>query len=286
MKRDIFGDVAVIGFVSIAIALFAFLLYQRTPLQTKDSSAQSIAATPVGLQSLGTSSITPTIQLPIAPISPTVQVSITNTIISFTPEPIVTVPPATSIPVGGDPLTRPTIDPNSINPNPTPGSGEAYHGVVNAYRAPKLTASLTQANIGFVGTVKQILSARWNTPDGKRPENPFASRGEFTIYRPVVVSVEQVIRGEALQADVTLYAIGGVVGSDAVEYISDALYTFTEGQKVVLLINSSWPTGTPYLAIIDKYQIGVDGVADNSYERIPLSSLIDIVRKAPIIVHK
>jgi hypothetical protein len=45
------------------------------------------------------------------------------------------------------------------------------------------------------GVVTQVGPARWSTPDGTRPPNPHARDTRETIYRPVIVQVDEYLKG-------------------------------------------------------------------------------------------
>jgi hypothetical protein len=68
------------------------------------------------------------------------------------------------------------------------------------------------SDLVFVGTVREILPARWNTPDGHRPENPNA----LHIITPVRVEIERIAKGSYAQHDLYFAVFGGRIGLDCV----------------------------------------------------------------------
>ena len=85
-----------------------------------------------------------------------------------------------------------------------------------------------------IGTVKQVLPDRWDTPAGGRPADACSMSTPHNMFRPVLVEVEQYVKGEQPQRIVQVYAFGGTVGKDKTTYRSSSLYTFREGERVVL----------------------------------------------------
>lgn len=136
-----------------------------------------------------------------------------------------------------------------------------------------------------LGKVMQVLPARWTTPTGARPANPHAPGPPYyTIYRPVVVEVEQYLKGERPETSLSIVANGGRIGQDSVDSCGDTLFDFHEGEQVVLLLYESPQApsmnGTQTLRVVEHYTITDDGYATRSFERAPLESLLEQIQGA------
>ena len=138
-----------------------------------------------------------------------------------------------------------------------------------------------------IGTVRDELPARWTTRDGTRPANPHT--GSYGIYRPVVVDVEQVIKGQT-QRHIMVNAQGGQIGQDLVsEGSATPLYTFTKGEHVLLFLSEpryahpEMVNGVvPYL-VDDHYTLMADGHA-KSYHR--LETFQQLLNEIQMAIHK
>lgn len=172
-------------------------------------------------------------------------------------------------------------------PRPTFGPNDPWGGIIYGYRQPEPKKEAKKAQLIIVGTVQDVGVARWTTSDGKRPANPFAKSNQDTIFRPVTVAVESVIKGSSKQGDIIVEAYGGTVGQDSVEWASDDLFKFNVGDHVVLYLDqydllrdhqvktklSLWP-------IIDHYTLIGDSTAVNSYRKLQLSTLQEEIAAA------
>jgi hypothetical protein len=141
------------------------------------------------------------------------------------------------------------------------------------------------------GTVRHVPPARWSTPDGRRPANPHDPKGTGNfIYRPVVMQVEEYFKGEQPRRELVLFARGGTVGQDSHDYCGDPLYTFQEGEQVVLFLSPlaaglgpippATPGGPPLSAIVEHYTISAEGQATNIRRQVPLQQLLDEIQAA------
>jgi hypothetical protein len=88
----------------------------------------------------------------------------------------------------------------------------------------------------ILGTVRDILPARWATPDGRRPTNPHGDGG-LLIITPVRVQVERVAKGDYGLADIYLAAPGGRIGADCASYSgSGARPRFVFGERTLYFL--------------------------------------------------
>jgi hypothetical protein len=138
-----------------------------------------------------------------------------------------------------------------------------------------------------VGKVIEVLPARWTTPDGSRPASPCAPTNVDTIWTPVVIEIEQMVKGQQLPAHVTIIALGGQVGADSVEYgdILGETYKFQPGERVVAFLGEQGgfvlsPDAALPLGIIERYTIRPDGQPTNNIRTLPLPQLLTEIRAA------
>lgn len=163
--------------------------------------------------------------------------------------------------VGGQqPEPTPTYDPHELNvtqtitppakeegepppepTEPTPDQSAPYGQVINVTFGPPVPAAKLVPDYGLwvTGHVVEILPAQWTTPDGQRPENPWATDpGEVFIITPVVIELDGPSLVNRYGADlsagrVVIAAYGGQVGQDRFE-TGDPGQRFALGEQVVL----------------------------------------------------
>lgn len=110
----------------------------------------------------------------------------------------------------------------------------------------------------LVGVVMEVSSARWTTPDGKRPERPCTGPPFFHIATPVRLRVEQVVRGEIIATDVVFEAFGGTIGHDRYFHVDrDNPVIFRAGERVVVFLNNG--------GVLGRYDIHADGTVVDRY---------------------
>jgi hypothetical protein len=206
-----------------------------------------------------------------------------------------TAPPedtAVPVPTGAAAYPAPTMAPSSL---PQPSAS------ITAAEEPLLVTvcGLRETNIKFLvdnsitivrGIVKHVPPARWSTPNGQRPANPHAPDRIGIIYRPVILQVEEYLKGDMQQRTEVLLARGGTVGQDSVDYCGDPLYTFQEGEHVVLFLDlpeeglgpipPETPGGPPLLTIREHYTLTADGQARNIDRQVPFQQLRDEIQAA------
>lgn len=169
-------------------------------------------------------------------------------------------------------------------PRSSPGPDDPYRLSIGGRRAADTKASTREAEIIAVGTIKQVLPARWTTADGRRPDNPHARGNLETIFRPVVMNVEQCLVGEHSQSELVMFAFGGTVGQDSVEATISDIYEFDEGQRVIVFLVDKGLTvgGTHLWTIIERYTLTPEGQATNSLRTAPLGELLAEIEAARI----
>jgi hypothetical protein len=138
--------------------------------------------------------------------------------------------------------------------------------------SPSLQIQVPSSEIIIIGTVKEMLPARWSTADGQRPPNPCGvTQPPFPyIYTPVRVTVEQVIKGSVSTSEIEVHELGGTVGQDRrFDYDRSPLVT---GQRAVMFLNVR--SGS---SIATRYIINPDGSAteaDSPHRNVPLQQLL------------
>jgi hypothetical protein len=94
------------------------------------------------------------------------------------------------------PISRPAAIPTprpELTPDPNaPCANEVFSEL------PSMDVLTRSASVIATGTIKQVLPARWTTPDGRRPATGCAERRTppYTIFTPVLIEVEQYLQGE------------------------------------------------------------------------------------------
>ncbi len=186
-----------------------------------------------------------------------------------------------------DPQYRPTPD-HPLPPQPTQPPEAPINVSVIADGSPNATRGTQQATLVALGTVRQVLPARWNTPGGGRPANPYSpeSRQRATIFTPVIVQVERYLKGTRSQPEVQVFANGGTVGQDWVRYNGPMTFTFHEGEHIVVFLkedqlNPHSSDGFPFWRLVDqRYLIDRDNRATDGVRTIPLQQLLDEIAAA------
>jgi hypothetical protein len=207
---------------------------------------------------------------------------------SLTRTPFPTFPaPIYSTPVPPEPRRpEPTFAPGRLpTPLSTPRPDDPYQLVIHADRVPNTLTSTKATTTIVIGIVRQVLPPRWDTPDGGRPANPHDRAKGYSIFRPVLVQVEQYVKGEQPQRMVQVYALGGKIGQDYVVWDSDTLNTFQEGERVALFLKEivdGLPAlnGRALFGLTDHYTIKPDGQVTNGYRTVPLQQLLDEIASA------
>ncbi len=196
------------------------------------------------------------------------------------PTPFPTVSPSQMpLPVGTR-VEKPTPPP--YTPFPTKKPSDPYNVRGISYRVPNTRFSTKEATAIIIGTVKQVGPARWSTVNGARPPNPHAPDNKEFIFRPVLIDVEQYLKGQPPQKQLLVAADGGVVGQDSFFEMGDDIFTFSEGERVIVFLvgrgrslnaNALWE-------IVERYTITLEGNAVNSRRQVPFKQLLTEITTA------
>jgi hypothetical protein len=215
----------------------------------------------------------------------------TITVAPSAPPVLPTLPPTGPSPTPEDPNARhpevPILTPRVIVPVtiPTPVPSDPYEVTVNRERGIFYPKEITKmSEVIVVATVRKVMPARWTSADGRRPINPHAPDNAHSIYRPVLIDIELPIKGVLNKQSLILLAWGGVVGNDSAKVAADNLYTFNQGDRVVVFLNKNKQgnnlNNEPLWDVIEHYNIDGQDNANNEYQNIPLKQLLDDIRSA------
>jgi hypothetical protein len=138
-----------------------------------------------------------------------------------------------------------------------------------------------------IGTVKEILPAKWNTHDGKRRGDTIENLGEYdAMYTDVIISVDQYLKNPLEQKEIRVRIQGGE--DEVVKMAFDSEPSFKEGEKVLLYVSKDVSTRFKdfgpkhYLVIgasLGKFTLTDDGLAVREYEYVDQKELLDAIEK-------
>ena len=267
------------GILIAVLAVLGAVMLLLSPwgaAERRSSKAQS-ATVPTVVPPLGDVGPTSAIEGPTAILLPTFKPNEEGV---PTPFPTVLLPPMTPVPTSSGLL--PTRTPPEITPPSMPQPSDPFNLTVAAARFPNTRVSVNEAASIIIGTVKQILPARWSTADGKRPPNPHIEGLADIIYRPVVFEVEQYYKGKGNEQELVLVGFGGTVGQDSMDYDSDDLFTFHVGERMIVFLKGSQYTlnGRSLATVVERYTITTDKQAKNDLRTVPHQVLLDEISAA------
>ncbi len=154
---------------------------------------------------------------------------------------------------------------------------------LGSYPGPWQPEALAQyADVIALGTVKEVLPARWNTADGKRHPSLGTSDvppGMSHIYSPVILEVERYLKNPQAERTVTLYMLGGNVGQDRM--VSDDAAQFQVGERVFVFLGRAVQRndGVTARAINEKYGIAANGQSGSTNNPTISMSLDELVAR-------
>ncbi len=137
-----------------------------------------------------------------------------------------------------------------------------------------------------IGTVKEILPSKWNTIDGKRPNNTDSFSPFCFIYTDIVVNVNKYLKNPLSSKEVTVRVDGGTVGNDRL--IVDEEPSFKTGEKVLLYLMKDDSPGTKGIdpehfkvtgALQGKFTLTDAGKAVRPDENITLDELLNTIKQ-------
>ncbi|WMW21922.1 hypothetical protein RE476_11180 [Methanolobus mangrovi] len=137
----------------------------------------------------------------------------------------------------------------------------------------------SRSDVVLIGKVKEILPARWNTPDGERPDKPVEELDigiDDMIYTDIVIQVEQYLKNSSGTGEFTVRVEGGTVGNDSI-WVEDNP-SFEPGEKVLLYLRGDISPFSVTGGFQGKFTITEDGSAIRLYEKpINLSELTSMI---------
>lgn len=144
--------------------------------------------------------------------------------------------------------------------------------------SPEMAASADKV---AVAVVQQIGTARFNTPDGKKPsESEMVHFGsKYVIYRPVILRVTGPIKGE--EREIRTHILGGL--AEGIRFEVEGTPQVDLGEKVLVMLENRSITGLDEMShnIRALYHLDDAGVARDreSNEELPTAVLLDRVEK-------
>lgn len=151
------------------------------------------------------------------------------------------------------------------------------------HMSPEVLAS--ESDLILTGSVKEILPARWNTPDGKPSEKNFNDLGiEDVIYRDAIVSVDDYLKNPLPSEEVVVRTLGGTIGNLTMD-VEDTPF-FESGEKVLLFLSEDTDPATKSLypehfvvcgCFQGKFTITEEGKAISEGESIELKELLQLI---------
>lgn len=171
----------------------------------------------------------------------------------------------------------PPGEPSSLYTTPRPA--DPVRLTIAGDHPPDIATWYDASDAVVVATVRQVLPARWTTPDGARPANPHDPSSAATIVTPVVIEVERSLTGKSPGQRLLLAAQGGSVGEDTIAR-DDGLTTFREGERVVLFLQARDRTlpglpDRPIWEVLERYTVTPEGMATNPYATLSMPQLIN-----------
>jgi hypothetical protein len=143
--------------------------------------------------------------------------------------------------------------PETPGPTPDPNDPFRIYEFVDPGEPYTPQSLVRRFDVIVVGTVTEVLPARWTTPDGSRPANPHETvPEEFTIFTPVVIELDApplLARPEeelssylaeiSTSGRIVVATLGGTVGDDAV--VTENFHHKLElGDRVVTALSSAY----------------------------------------------
>jgi hypothetical protein len=252
-RRRIFR--VIIALLTLAVASLSYIFFQQDPASSASLNQE-----------------VPTVVFPDNP----------------TPWPTINLPPMTPVPTYAATPTDEPIAPSDADLQPSDLS-QPLRLIISAVRSSNTEISVKESASIIIGRVKEILPAIWVTPDGKRPKDLQASDYNDIIMTPVLIEVEQFLRGSQSQTEILIYAVGGFVEPDEVKYTSDDLYEFIAGERVVVFIRDRGAKvgDNPRLEVVERYTVWPDETVSNTYRTLTLKELlqeISLVTTLPTVV--
>lgn len=138
-----------------------------------------------------------------------------------------------------------------------------------------------------VGTVKNILPSKWNTPDGKRQNDSIDNiGGNATMYTDIIITVDKYLKNPLNQKEVRVRIEGGE--DEVVGIVVDYEPSFKKDEKVLLYLREdTYPLfkkiGPKHYLVsgyyLGKFTLTDDGLAVRLDEQVNQTELLDSIEK-------
>lgn len=163
---------------------------------------------------------------------------------------------------------------------------ETLYGESSASLIPFNQSELrTNSDTIVIGTVKEILPSKWNSIDGKKP-NDFEGFSTFClIYTDIIIYVDEYLENPLSSKEVTVRVEGGTVGNDTLTTESEP--TFKPGEKVLIYLTKDTNTGTKDIgpehfritgSLQGKYTLTDDGKAVRLGKTVSQNELLNTIK--------
>jgi hypothetical protein len=146
--------------------------------------------------------------------------------------------------------------------------------------APSIEHLTRTATSILLGRFEGHDVARWNTPDGHRPTPSELIETSARLHRPLRMTVERVLRGEADDA-VNAFDAGGQLDCDLTALAGGRELTL--GRRYVfflLAVTNSVSATVGDLQLIDAWPVGADDIVETPGEGSkPLADLVEAIER-------
>ncbi|AAM07816.1 TPA: hypothetical protein HA338_01990 [Methanosarcina acetivorans] len=141
------------------------------------------------------------------------------------------------------------------------------------------------SDLVLIGSVKEILPARWNTPDGGQPKNVMEDLdSNEVIYRDVVISVDEYLKNPLSSNEVVVRVLGGTAGNLTMDVEDEP--SFEPGEDVLLYLVDDTHQATKNLGLEHfvvcgcfqgKFSLTEDGKAVSKGETVELEEMLRLI---------
>jgi hypothetical protein len=165
---------------------------------------------------------------------------------------------------------------NEVNSSPYEGE-PVVMGVSGIMEELSYEDLNSRSSVILIGTVKEIIPARWNTPDGTRPAQKIDDSDILDVmYTDIIIQVDEYLKNPGSAKEVTVRVLGGTIGNETI-LVEDSP-SFGNNETVLVYLNGE---SSPYNVTGEfqgKFTITDDGMAVRDKEEpMKLGELINII---------
>ncbi len=131
-----------------------------------------------------------------------------------------------------------------------------------------------------MGVVTQVHPSAWRTPDGSPPID--VNEAPALVYTPLLVSVNDVLRGDPLAIEVPIVVPGGRIGCSEY-FVSTLPAAFRPGERYVFFMEevAPYPNGATLIAY-DAWRVS-NGIVHTPLEGdLPLQQFLSLAAAVPV----